>query len=187
MREKIESDGDDMGTIPSLPRADLVGMRQFAVQALGESSNLSVRSDEFAICAFQDDFRPGGPQSGDLVVLEKRRDGLLKRRWIARLHLIEGRWEAHYESSDLRWQNEPPVRFDKDIKIDETDNCETEIIGVVMSAIRHLYQPLIQPPAPLPEKPKTRGTKFTALFGLPARVLAAMHDQVVAFEVAEAK
>src|ERR1035437_3042427 len=142
MLQKIESGDGQEGTVPSLPRADLIGMKQFAVQVQGESANLAVRSGEYAICVGYKEYRPYGPQVGDLVVLEKHRDNEFKH-WIARLHLIGGRWEAHFESSDLRWQNERSVLFDKNFKHDEHDNCEIEIVGCVMSAIRHLYQPTI--------------------------------------------
>jgi transcriptional regulator with XRE-family HTH domain len=155
MQKKMESDDDgEEGTVPSIPYEGLAGFRQFAVQARGESANLALRAGEYAIYVSYLDVRPYGPQSGDLVVLEKRRDGEFKH-WIARLHLIEGRWEAHFESSDLRWQNEPQVRFDKDFKRDERDNNEVEIIGCVMSAIRHLYQPTSLSPAPKPKAPKS--------------------------------
>jgi len=141
LKDRIKEEGDEASIIvPSLPSPDLVGMHQFAVQAQGESSNLAVRAGEYAICVSYNDARPYGPQAGDLVVLEKRRGSDDKqefKHWIARLHLVDGHWEARFESSDLRWQNEPPVRFDKDFKLDETDNLPIEIIGCVMGSFRY--------------------------------------------------
>jgi transcriptional regulator with XRE-family HTH domain len=132
MKEKIANGYSASETVPSLSSPDLLGMRQFAVRAQGNSANLIIWPDEYAMCVAYKDMRPNGPQSGDPVVIEKRRNSEFKSV-VARLRLVKGCWEAGYESSDPRWQNEPPIRFTKE-SCDERDGCSVEILGLVMAS-----------------------------------------------------
>lgn len=129
--------------VPSVPRPDLAGMRQFAIQARGTSANRTVQPGEYVICVEYQEMRPSGPQAGDLVVVEKRRGGNSEFKvLIARLRFIAGAWELHYESNDPRWQNEPPLRLSEDLKSDSRDHNPIEIVGGVLGVFRYDPQPI---------------------------------------------
>jgi transcriptional regulator with XRE-family HTH domain len=132
-------------TVPGIPDTQ---MRQFALLTEGTSANASIRPGEYAICVDFEDCRPGGPHEGDLVALRKWR-ALEIRTWIARLRFMDGAWQAHYESTDPRWQKEPPVRFapgftheeDGCFTHDAADSCKIKVMGCVTGAFRYDPQP----------------------------------------------
>jgi hypothetical protein len=121
--------------VPAIPNEKFEHTEQFAMLTRGTSANASVRSGEYVVCINFKVCRPGGPHDGDLVALRKRR-GHEIRDWVARLNFVDGAWQASYESTDPRWQKEPPVRLTADLEHDAADGLDVEILGCVQAAVR---------------------------------------------------
>ena len=73
--------------------------------------------------------RPAGPHEIDLVVVKKQRPANKYKRTL------------HYASTDLRWQQEGPMRLSKDLARDTVDNCHVEIIGYILGVLRANHSP----------------------------------------------
>jgi transcriptional regulator with XRE-family HTH domain len=150
IRAMIESGKvPNLGMIPVVPTAGIE--HYYVVQVQGASANLTMSSGEHAIWAKYESMRPHGPQDGDLVVLEKRRDHNKEGRVaIMRLRVRVGEWVASYESNDERWRDSirlTNVRLEHSEgrttwrAYDAADDHTVEIVGAVMGAFRFDPQP----------------------------------------------
>ena len=131
--------------IPAVPRPDLQGMRQFALEVRGTVANQTAQPGSHVICVSYKDLRPGGPHEGDLVAVEKTRNanGRDERKVIvARVYFVKGFWELQYESSDERWVKEKPIRLAHDLRRDLNDDCAVDIVGLVLGVF------IANPPPP---------------------------------------
>jgi transcriptional regulator with XRE-family HTH domain len=131
---------------PCVPHPNPLNIRQFAFEVRGNSANLTAHAGEYAICIDYHEARPSGLHESDLVVLEKRRSGEYKTM-IARLQFVDGAWELHYQSNDLPWQLQQPIRLSEDGNRDINDPSvqEIEIIAFVLGFYRGLarhFEPL---------------------------------------------
>ena len=126
------------GDAPPAPSAP---PQQFAVEVHGTSMNQTIAPGEYALCVDYRQFRPAGPQHGDLVVVRKRRGGNEHKIFIARLYFRDHGWELRYESHDPRWQQQAPVRLSPELSRDLGDDGATEIMGYVFGVFRREPKP----------------------------------------------
>jgi hypothetical protein len=135
---------DDV-VIPAMPRSDLIGVQQFALEVRGTIANRTIHSGEYVMCMRYSEARFGGPQEGDLVVVEKTRqdgEGDERRIMIGRMHFGRGGWEIAFESDDSRWR---PIKLSADLKQDTSDHTTIDIFGLVLGIFRRVSRPT-QPP-----------------------------------------
>lgn len=84
------------------------GTEQFALLVRGESMNKIFQSGEFVVCVRWSQIGRG-PRDGDLVVVERRRDGLIEAT-CKRVRVVEKKLFLMPESNDPKWQS--PIEFE---------------------------------------------------------------------------
>jgi transcriptional regulator with XRE-family HTH domain len=138
LRQAEISEGRGNLTIPSVPRPDVLGLKQFAFEIRGASCDKIARNGEYAICVDFDSVRPDGLANGDVVALEKRRSEREYKLLICRAQFSGGHWLLSYESDDPRWQNEKPMRLQKQGNRwrDASDHHEIIMLGFVLGVFR---------------------------------------------------
>lgn len=104
---------------------------QFALYVRGESMNLTIGNGEFAICVQWREIGRG-PRDGDLVVVERRRDGLVEST-IKRVMIKAQKLFLMPESSDPKWQTPLELELPGGLENDEI---------VLVALVIGRYQPL---------------------------------------------
>jgi transcriptional regulator with XRE-family HTH domain len=129
-----------MTAVPSIPRPDLVDMKQYAVEVNGISSDATVRPGEFAIFVPYAQARAGGPQDGDLVVVEKHRGTTEHKTMLMRLRFVGRSWQLHHESNTPHWR-EQVITLSQDLKRDMSDKLSIDLVGLVIGVYRDDLRP----------------------------------------------
>lgn len=114
--------------VPAVPRPDIPGGVQYAVEVDGQSVNLRIPDGAYAICAPLDKY-PGGPKHGQLVHVVRERSGLHE-------HTIK---ELHYtRTGSVLMPCSSDPRFQEQIELSSgEDDTLVRIHGVVIGS----YQP----------------------------------------------
>lgn len=104
-------------------------LTQFAVRVVGPSMNREIPDGWFAVCVRYWDVRVG-LQDGDLVVVERRRGGLVEgtMKWLRRRN---GKWGLHPDSDDPRYQS-PVLLTDNTSAEADSPDIQIEIVGLVI-------------------------------------------------------
>lgn len=115
--------------VPAVPRPDIPGGVQYAVEVDGQSVNLRIPHGAFAICAPFDKY-PGGPKHGQLVHVVREHAGLHEHT-IKELHYTGAGAILMPASSDPRYQEQIALGT-------SDDDTVVRIQGVVIGS----YTPL---------------------------------------------
>lgn len=126
---EAELHADKYPPVPYIPDSRFRRLSQFAVRVVGPSVNRQIPDGYFAVCVPYWEAR-SGLQSEDLVVVERRRGGLVEGT-IKRLRRQDGHWELHPESHDPRYQSPIPLTSDNSAEADAPD-ITAEIVGLVI-------------------------------------------------------
>lgn len=94
--------------LPILPDHVYSKVRQFALRVRGDSMNRVVQDGMYIVCASWPELGRE-PEDGDLVVVERRRAGLIETT-LKRVRIEKGSLVFVPDSTDPRWQE--PVRID---------------------------------------------------------------------------
>jgi transcriptional regulator with XRE-family HTH domain len=128
-----------------IPAMNIAGVQQFALEVRGTIANRTIQTGEYVMCMRYSEARFGGPQEGDLVVVEKTRkdgEGDERKIMIGRMHFGRSGWEIAFESDDSRWR---PIKLSADLKQDAADHTTIDIFGLVLGIFRRVSRPT-QPP-----------------------------------------
>lgn len=116
-KEADATDEQKYSNIPIGPDPRYAGANQFALLVRGESMNKVFQPGEFVVCvAWAQVGR--GPRDGDLVVVERRRDGLVEAT-CKRIKIQNKKLYLMPESNDPRWQNPIELELDGSFGNDE--------------------------------------------------------------------
>ena len=114
-RETDVADEPKCGPIPISPDARYPGKRQFALRVVGTSMNRVVQEGSYIVCVSWAELGRQ-PRDGDLVVVERRRDGLIETT-IKRIQISNRKILLMPDSDDPRWQS--PLELEGGLENDE--------------------------------------------------------------------
>lgn len=130
-RENDTIDEEKHPPLPIAPDPRFQADAQFALMVRGESMNKIIKNGEFIVCVSWREIRRG-PRHDDLVVVERRRDGLVEAT-VKRVQLNGQKLYLMPESTDPRWQTPIELQLDGSLENDEI---------VVTALVIGRYQPL---------------------------------------------
>lgn len=130
-RESETMDEEPFPPLPIAPDPRFQEEAQFALMVRGKSMNKIIKSGEFIVCVSWREIRRG-PRDGDLVVVERRRDGLVEAT-VKRVQLKGQKLYLMPESTDPRWQTPLELQLDSSLENDEI---------VVTALVIGRYEPL---------------------------------------------
>jgi repressor LexA len=107
------------------------GTEQYALLVRGESMNKIFAPGEFVVCVRWAQIGRG-PRDGDLVVVERRRDGLIEAT-CKRVRIQSNKLYLMPESTDPKWQN--PIELELDGSF---ANDEIVVTGLVIGRYQQL-------------------------------------------------
>jgi SOS-response transcriptional repressor LexA len=114
-RETEVADEPKHSPLPIGPDPRYSGKRQFALVVRGESMNRVVQDGAYIVCVSWADLGRA-PRDNDLVVVERRREGLVETT-VKRIKLQDKKVWLMPDSDDPRWQT--PIVFDGGLEHDE--------------------------------------------------------------------
>jgi transcriptional regulator with XRE-family HTH domain len=114
-RETEIADEPKHGSLPIGLDPRYSGKRQFALVVRGESMNRVVQDGAYIVCVSWADLGRA-PRDNDLVVVERRRDGMVETT-VKRIKLQDKKVWLTPDSDDPRWQ--APIVFDGGLEHDE--------------------------------------------------------------------
>jgi len=125
------SHADLIEAIPPDPRDRIEG--QFAVRVVDNSISRVARIGDYLVASSDRE-----PTDGDIVIVERIRDGIL-HELTARVFRVNGEHkELSFDSDDESFSRQPPIRYENKNGRDVADDIEIKIHGVVLSVRRVL-------------------------------------------------
>jgi SOS-response transcriptional repressor LexA len=114
-READVADEPKYGPLPISPDTRYAGKPQFALRVVGNSMNRVVQDGSYIVCVSWAELGRQ-PRDGDLVVVERRRDGLIETT-IKRIQIANRKILLMPDSDDPRWQS--PIELEGGLENDE--------------------------------------------------------------------
>lgn len=124
-REAETADDERHPSIPLAPDPRFPSDKQFALLVRGESMNLVFPPGQFIICVSWTEIQRQ-PRDGDLVVVERRRHGLVEAT-VKRVRYQQNKLFLMPESSDPKWRD--PIELGLD---GSTENDEIIVTALVI-------------------------------------------------------
>jgi transcriptional regulator with XRE-family HTH domain len=122
-----DADADKYPPVPAAINSRIPASRQGALKVIGNSVNKAIPDGAFAICESLWD--SSEPEAGDLVVVQRERNGLFEAT-IKLLAHKNGRWELQTHSHDPEFQGIIPLT--DNFTASEKDSAIVQIIGRVI-------------------------------------------------------
>lgn len=130
----LEPDSWDEAKYPPVPFVPTryAELEQRAYRVVGPSMNLaSIHDGTFVITVKYWEVR-NQPQDGDIVVVERRRDGGLVERTLKEIVIREDRIELTPRSSDERFKD--PIIIPRNLSPGDADTLQVEIVALVIGS-----------------------------------------------------